>query len=119
MKIAFDVKGTLDGPRGFQVRKLLYDLHQAGHQIFIWSNSIDYAVEEKKKHDLEGIHALIKFAKSDVDLDNKDRMMDLCIEDDRRQDYLGAYKILYVHQLLDSFQDNKNLVQTLLEDIKP
>ena len=108
MRIAFDVKGTLDGHMGPRVRILFLMLEDLGHEMFVWSNSFSYAVEAIEKHGLKAT-PLDKFSSFDAHNEGK-QLMDLCVEDDRMQDYLGARGILFVDELGDSDDDNMELL---------
>lgn len=69
MKVAFDVKGTLEGPKGELVRKLLDGFIAKGNvQISIWSNAYSYATSYILNNpELDGkVTPELKFAKTDV-----------------------------------------------------
>lgn len=67
MKIAFDVKGTLEGPKGGLVRKLLDGLLSKGHNITVWSNAYFYATDHVVKNGLDGkVTPELKYMKSDL-----------------------------------------------------
>ena len=91
MKVAFDVKGTLYGERQGLVLKLFDVLQKAGHEMFVWSNSYQYATDAVKDLNLPA-SPMLKFGK----WERKDEQMDLCIEDDHSQEWLGSKRIIFV-----------------------
>lgn len=52
MRIAFDVKGTIEGPRKAIVLKFLSILQAQGHDVIVWSNSYGYAVDAVRDNKL-------------------------------------------------------------------
>jgi hypothetical protein len=97
MKIAFDVMGTIEGPKQKQVLELFWKLHKAGHEMFVWSNSFSYAAQAVIDHKLPAT-ALLKNGKFNAD-DSAYGLMDVAIEDDTSQTWLGANRIIFVHEL--------------------
>lgn len=110
MKIAFDVKGTIEGPKKELVLKLFKGLQAKGHQCFVWSNCYSYAVDAIKDNELSQTEPMSKKSKFDF-RDYGQDPMDFCIEDDRSQTWLGANTIIFVDELNDEF------VNTLIETI--
>lgn len=100
MKIAFDVKGTLDGSNKELVLKFFHAMKNAGHQVEVWSNSIMYASECVRENNLDVSYSW-KDAKSDVDYDES-KYFDLAVEDDTRQTYLATKEFLWVHEINES-----------------
>jgi hypothetical protein len=96
MKIAFDVKGTLDGPKGHIVLSALKHLQKMGHECIVWSNSYSYAVDFVKEHKLEGVRAEQKYDKWNTP---PEHFYDFAIEDDRSQTYLAAKQFIFVHDI--------------------
>lgn len=113
MRIAFDVKGTIDGPRQELVLQIFRALQDAGHEMFVWSNSFSYAVEAVKEHNLNAI-PMSKFTKFDAQ-NNGEYNMDLAIEDDRSQTYLGARQIVFVDELTENLDSLNQLSNGLLK----
>lgn len=102
MRIAFDVKGTLDGYYEVKVKHLLKLLYDEGHEILVWSNSFSYAVDMVEKLKEEGIFVYPERKYSKVDAEMQDLpLMDIAIEDDVSQTYLGATVIVIVKELPD------------------
>lgn len=97
MKIAFDVKGTIEGPKQKQVLELFWRLQEAGHEMFVWSNLFSYAAQAIIDHGLPAT-AIRKNSLTEAN-DTAYGLMDLAIEDDRSQSYLGAIKIIFVDEL--------------------
>lgn len=93
MKIAFDVKGTLSGPKEKFVVRLLLELQALGHECIVWSNSFGYAVDCVAKNGFKEVRAESKSTKWDRDQSN---WYDVAIEDDHSQDYLAAKRIIFV-----------------------
>jgi hypothetical protein len=96
MTIAFDVKGTLEGPKGKFVLGLLLKLQEMGHECVVWSGSYGYAVDCVAKYGLENVRAESKSDKWSRDEAN---FYDVAIEDDRGQTWLAAKKIVFVDEL--------------------
>lgn len=67
MKVAFDVKGTLEGPKGELVRKLLDGFLAKDAKVTVWSNAYSYATEHVMKNGLDGkVTPELKYGKGDV-----------------------------------------------------
>jgi hypothetical protein len=96
MRIAFDVKGTLQGPKGKFVLGLLLELQKMGHECIVWSNSFGYAVDCVDKYGLKNVRAESKSAKYDRDEAN---WYDLAIEDDVGQTWLAAKRLIFVKDI--------------------
>lgn len=109
MRIAFDVKGTLDGPKSGLVLHIFDQLQKQGHECVVWSNYLDYAVQAIKKHNLQNTTPMTKKSKVDM-MNSEEGMFDLAIEDDRSQTWLGAKKFAFVDEL------TAGLVQKLLKE---
>lgn len=103
MKIAFDVKGTLDGRKEVEVRFLLKQFYDAGHEIFVWSNSFSYAVDMTEK--LKTQYDIVAEPMSKFSTHDGNEMMDLAFEDDTSQTYLAAKEIIFVHQLPEDIKE--------------
>lgn len=101
MKIAFDVKGTLDNPHDKRTERmvlaLLETLQNMGHEIIVWSNSFGYAVECVEKLGLKNVRAESKSNKWNVS--DESQWYDVCIEDDTSQTYLAAKRIIFVKDI--------------------
>lgn len=100
MKIAFDVKGTIEGPKKDLVLKLFKGFQAQGHTCVVWSNMYSFAIGAIKDNDLENTNAMMKFSKGEAELGEVD-FFDLAIEDDRRQTYLAANKFLFVDEITE------------------
>lgn len=114
MRIAFDVKGTIEGPKGKEVLELFKLLAALGHEMFVWSNSFGYAVDAVKKYNLNA-KPTEKFSKYDAQDYGYDPM-DLAIEDDRGQFWLAADIIVFVDDLRDNTNENMELIFHKLKD---
>jgi hypothetical protein len=97
MRIAFDVKGTLQGHDGERVLALLLKLQELGHECLVWSNSYGYAVDCVKKLGLKCEYQS-KTDKSDADHDET-RYVDLAIDDDSTQTWLASKRFIWVRDL--------------------
>lgn len=113
MKIACDVKGTLEGPKKKQVLKMLDLFHRAGYEITIWSNLYSYATDAVRDNNLRA-HAMSKYSKSDYD-NNESQFFNFAIEDDRNQTYLAAKKIIWVDEIPEDLEQVELFVKELLE----
>jgi len=108
-RIAFDVKGTIEGPKKALVLHIFEQLQAQGHECIVWSNLYSYAVDAIKDNNLQNTYAISKLSKGDCAARGEE-MFDLCIEDDRSQTYLGAKKFAFVDEL------TAGLVQKLLSE---
>lgn len=100
MRVAFDVKGTIDGYNSELVLKLFKGLQAKGHEVFVWSNLYSYAVDAIKDNHLKNTEPLQKMSR--IDLEERELpQMDLAIEDDRSQTWLGANKFVFVDELTE------------------
>lgn len=97
MRIAFDVKGTLEGPREHLVLGLLIQLQELGHEIIVWSNSFGYAVDCAKNLGLVGVRVESKRNKWNTPAED---FYDVAIEDMAEQrDWLAAKRVILVSEL--------------------
>lgn len=110
MKIAFDVKGTLYGNNEKNIRRLYDAFARAGHTMFVWSNSYNYATATVDDLKL-GASPRMKHGTFDRVTD----FMDICVEDDRTQTWLASTKIVFVDEIKDD-TDVKQLVETLINE---
>jgi hypothetical protein len=108
MKIAFDVQGTLEGPKGEQVLYIFNLLKQQGHELFVWTNGMIFPNELKN----DAIF-ITKIAK--IDCDNEEMFMDLAIEDDRYQTYLAAKAFMFVDEIPEKFEDIKEFLKKYIK----
>lgn len=101
MRIAVDVKGTLEGHKRAQILRMMLFLQDEGHEIVVWSNAYGYAVDAVKnlaETALEGIEPQDKRTKSDMDHEES-RYFDIAIEDDRSQEWLAAKHFIWVDEI--------------------
>lgn len=98
MKVAFDVKGTIDGYKQDLVLKLFKGLQAKGHTCVVWSNCYSYAVDAIRDHGLTNTEPMDKMSRFDL-RDRDMEPMDLAIEDDRSQTWLGAKRFIFVDDL--------------------
>lgn len=99
MRIAFDVKGTIEGPKGAVILEAFRKLQGLGHVCAVWSNLYSYATDAIKKHGLEA-EAMSK--KMMLDYDSESEAFDVAIEDDRSQTWLGAKTLIFVDEITDA-----------------
>jgi hypothetical protein len=95
MKIAIDVKGTLEGPKGEIIAEAAAVLKERGHEITVWSSLLSYAYEWVKGagefYEISG-----KKWRRDVE---PEEFYDVAIEDDENLgEILAANKVIYVHE---------------------
>lgn len=109
MRIAFDVKGTIEGHKKALVLHIFEQLQKQGHTCIVWSNSFSYAVDAIKNNDLKNTEPMQKLSKRDLE-ELGGQPFDLAIEDDRSQTWLGANKFAFVDEL------TAGLVQKLLNE---
>ena len=113
MKIACDVKGTLEGPKKQQVLRILELFKKAGYDIYIWSNLYSYAVEARSKNNLDA-EVRDKSTKGDQDFDES-KYFDYAIEDDRSQDWLATKQFIFVDEIPEDMVQVDMFVKELLE----
>src|SRR4051812_31226905 len=110
MKIAIDVKGTLEGPKQDIIRAVAKQLHDEGHEITIWSSMFSFASDCKNNLKVPYNCDLKRFH-SEVEPED---WYDLAIDDDTQQTFLPAKRIIYVNEfnnieelmhLIKSFSD--------------
>lgn len=112
MRIAFDVKGTIEGPKKQQVLHMFKAFQEAGHEVVVWSNSIFYAQSAVENNDLK-VEYMDKRMKGDYDFDES-LFFDIAIEDDRSQTWLAAKKFLFVDEIPVNMGDVDLLIKELL-----
>lgn len=100
MIIAFDVKGTLEGPKGDLIKVIADTLSREsfGCKIVIWSNLTSYAYDCAKTMTFP-CEPMGKMMMSD--LESPDQAFDFAIEDDRSQTWLAAKNIIFVDEIND------------------
>ena len=113
VKLACDVKGTLEGSKKKQVLKLLELFAKAGYEITVWSNSYGYAVDAVKDNNLKA-NFESKRMKMDLDYDET-RYYNFAIEDDHQQDYLAAKQFIWVDDIPDDIEQVELFFRELLE----
>lgn len=116
MKIAFDVKGTLDGHKKVEIRHILRELYAAGHEIYIWSSLFSYAVKEVKYWEQRDVkcEALDKYSTYEAKERNMP-IMDVAFEDDRTQYYLAVKRMIFVDEVPNNAAEFAN---ALIESLK-
>jgi hypothetical protein len=123
MNIAFDVKGTLDGfdkSTNRKVLELFKLLHDAGHTMYVWSNSYSYAVDMVKKlGDVYGMdaYATLKYSSFSAQDDNG-IIMDLAFEDDESQDYLASKRFVWVSDIPRELEAFEKFAKELVDSLK-
>lgn len=109
MRIAFDVKGTIDGPKGSVILEAFRRLQRLGHTCVVWSNAHSYATEAVEKH---GLVAEAMSKKMMLDYGSANEIFDVAIEDDRSQGrWLGAKRFVFVDEIADA----DSLVNRIIE----
>jgi hypothetical protein len=113
MKIACDVKGTLEGSKKKQVLRILELFAKAGYEITVWSNMYSYAVDAVRDNNLKA-DANSKRMKMDLDYE-EDKYFNFAIEDDRQQEYLAAKHFIWVDEIPNDLAAIDLFVKELLE----
>lgn len=114
MKIAFDVKGMLDGRKSKEVMIILKAFEAAGHGIFVWSNSYNYARDFVRDNNLSA-WAINKVEKNGYDgEEEKEDYMDLAIEDDTNQTWLATKRFVWVDDIPTDTDELNEFVENLL-----
>lgn len=97
MRIACDVLGTIQGPKGKQIIEALRKLIEQGHEVVVWSSDYGLAVNATQRYDL-GVEAMGKLSKYEMK-EREQELFDVAIEDDRNQTYLGAKRFIFVDEI--------------------
>jgi len=97
MRIAFDVKGTLEGPKKNILLSAFVKLQEMGHECVVWSNSYGYAVDAVRDNNLDA-EPMSKTMKMDLDHDET-KFFDVAIDDDSSQTWLAAKRFIWVHEI--------------------
>jgi len=113
VKIAFDVKGTIEGPKQKQVLAMLRAFHEMGHEVFVWSNAYAYATGAVMDHNLPAL-PMDKRMKMDYEAHE---LMDLAIEDDRSQTWLAARRFVWVDEIPTDESALKDFIVAVLTPI--
>lgn len=111
MRIAFDVKGTIDGPKGKFVLGLMAFLQELGHECVVWSNSYSFAADAVRDHNLK-VEYMSKKMKGDMDHDET-QFYDFAVEDDTSQTWLAAKSFIWVHELPGAMGGIKKLAEDI------
>lgn len=99
MRIAFDVKGTIDGPYQDKVLRLFMALEKNGHELTVWSSEFSLATRAVARHGLNaGFQS--KVGKGECPTDE---YFDLAI-DDEAQTWLATNRLIMVHELPDDVE---------------
>lgn len=112
MRIAFDVKGTIEGPKKKFVLGLLQYLHGMGHEVIVWSNSYEFAKDAVRDNGLINVKFQSKETVMDLD-EESSHMMDLAIDDDRSQTWLASRRFIWVHDLPEATGGIKELAERI------
>lgn len=105
MRIAFDVKGTIQGPYQDKVLRLFRAFEKRGHEMIVWSSVYSYATDAVAKH---GLNARPMSKMLGCEASSNDRV-NICI-DDERQTWLATDRLILVSELPDD-------VEALAEEI--
>jgi hypothetical protein len=97
MRIAIDVKGTIEGPKKKAILSILHMLQALGHEVIVWSNMYSYATDAIRDNKLT-CEASPKRDKGDYDHDES-QYFDIAIDDDTKQDYLAAKHFIWVKDI--------------------
>lgn len=108
MRIAFDVMGTLKGPKGEFLIEVLKELKARDHECVVWSNSIGFASSAVRDYAL-GVEYSDKRMKSDVEIDD---WFDVAFEDDHSQTWLASRLLIFVDEV-DNSRDVKEFVDSI------
>jgi len=99
MRIAFDVKGTIEGPHQDKVLRLFRVFEKQGHEMIVWSSVYSYATDAVAKHGLNA-QAQSKVWSSDASPDDR---VDIAI-DDEPQTWLATNRLILVKDLPDDLE---------------
>ena len=108
MRIAFDVKGTLEGGNySGRAMNLLLLLHKAGHEVIIWSSVLSYAYRTTVRiNQAYGITLDCYSKYGEYEREEKNLpIIDFAVEDDTSQDYLAAKNFVWVHNIPENVEE--------------
>lgn len=114
MRIAFDVKGTIEGPKKKFIIMMLTELQRRGHEVVVWSNSYTYAKDAVIDNHLECV-AMDKLTLWDAKDFNKS-LYDLAIDDDSSQTWLAAKRFIWVYDIPEAGGGIMKLVDAICEE---
>lgn len=110
MRIAFDVKGTIEGPHKAKILRLFHALQARGHELIVWSNLFSYAVDAVKDNNLKAEY----MSKRTIgDCETEADAFDYCIEDDISQWWLASRRFIWVHEVPDDIETFVNDIENL------
>lgn len=115
MKVAFDVKGTLEGHYEHKVRTLYDAFEKLGCEMVIWSSLGSFAYDFARKNSLKAA-VMTKFANSE-DLEPSEKM-DLAIDDDYQQEYLATHKLILVSEIPELPVDIELFAKSLVDQME-
>lgn len=116
MRIAFDVMGTLEGRDEAKVLRLYKALQDRGHDMHIWSSSFSMAMSVNQRLSLDAT-VQGKFSKAEA-ANEGDELMDIAIDDDSSQTWLGAKYIVLVRDIpndVEAFADKLVNIRSLAQ----
>lgn len=97
MRIAFDVLGTIQGPKGRVIIEAFKKLQAAGHETVVWSSDYGLAINAVTRYDLNA-DAMGKLSGYEM-REREMELFDVAIEDDRGQTYLGTRRFIFVDEI--------------------
>lgn len=121
MRIAVDVKGTLEGTKRRQIIVMIYELLKADHEVVVWSMDFSMAATAAENLTIileelydypNKIEAMSKRTKMDTEAEDH---FDLAIEDDRGQHWLAAKSFIWVDEIP---KDAAGVLSFLLDKVK-
>lgn len=103
MRVAFDVNGTLFGPKQTSLLAILEYYRQRGHEIVVWSNSYTYVTQAIESLNLRPCLSMIKqYTYGTPELPHA---VDLAFEDDAGQDNLDTHSWVLVADVPDDVEE--------------
>jgi len=109
-RIAFDVKGTLFGPKQRQVVQMFKEFKLQGCEMFIWSSMPSYCLDAQKELGLDA--ELI--TKRTINETEPEDLMDIAVEDDHSQTYLATKQLVFVDEIPDDEASIAEFVRDLI-----
>lgn len=115
MKIAVDVKGTLEGYKKPQILRMIELFQKAGHTVVVWSNLYSYAVDAVRDNNLQNIESTSKSGKGDYGFEgDESKFYDLAIEDDHSQTWLAAKRFIFVDEIPNTVEQIEEFMKAYL-----
>lgn len=107
MRVAFDVKGTLDGYHQAKIRKLFDVFKFRGHTVVVWSSVLSMAAKWANALDVECCTKYSKVEAQEQELP----FFDVAVEDDYSSSYLATRFYAWVQDVPEADEELEEFVR--------